>query len=830
MFTFNLLDLFSDRAKEAVQSAAKYALDFRRNYIDTEHVLLGVCNDDVVDRVFKELDTTAEIVKSKLEPLLMPGNLSSNQIDVSPRAKQVLELAVQNSRTLNHKYVGPEHILLGLIEEGEGLAAQHLKSLGIELTKARKAVEKIVGAEELSKKEQTDTPNVDKFSRDLTKLAREGKIDPVIGREKEVKRVIQILSRRKKNNPVLIGDPGVGKTAIAEGLALKIAHENVPDILMNKRVLALDVGMIVAGAKFRGEFEERAMKVIEEVRNSKGKIILFIDELHSIVGAGDNQGSLDLSNIMKPPLARGELQVVGATTTDEYKKYIEKDGALERRFQPILVEEPSVEETIEILKGIRDNYEAHHKIQISDDALIAAAQLSERYINDRYLPDKAIDLVDEASSKIRLEKLVKPNDIRNLEIEIKRLEQERESMAASKQFENAAILKQEIDDNTLKLTQMLNDWEKLKGTGTPILTSEDVEVVASAIAKIPVQKIHHDERKKLINLENELHERIIGQEDAIKAVSEAIRRSRAGLTNPRRPIASFLFLGPTGVGKTELAKALAEKVFGNEAALIRIDMSEYGEKFNVSKLIGSPPGYVGYEEGGQLTERVRRNPYSILLLDEIEKADNDVFNILLQILEDGRLTDGKGKTVNFKNTLIIATSNIGADAIKDFNKFGKSSNKLGFNYETSTDLSKSKSNWDEVKKTINEELDKFFKPEFINRIDEIIIFENLTKEEIKEIAKLEIEKITKLLTTKNFNIIFDSKVVDYIATKGFSDEYGAREIRRTIQKFIENKIASMILIGEIEEEKKYTATILGDELKIKIKKEAKLQNSLKTNL
>jgi ATP-dependent Clp protease ATP-binding subunit ClpC len=737
---------------------------------------------------------------------------------------------VQNSRTLNHKYVGPEHILLGLIEEGEGLAAQHLKSLGIELTKARKAVEKIVGAEELSKKEQTDTPNVDKFSRDLTKLAREGKIDPVIGREKEVKRVIQILSRRKKNNPVLIGDPGVGKTAIAEGLALKIAHENVPDILMNKRVLALDVGMIVAGAKFRGEFEERAMKVIEEVRNSKGKIILFIDELHSIVGAGDNQGSLDLSNIMKPPLARGELQVVGATTTDEYKKYIEKDGALERRFQPILVEEPSVEETIEILKGIRDNYEAHHKIQISDDALIAAAQLSERYINDRYLPDKAIDLVDEASSKIRLEKLVKPNDIRNLEIEIKRLEQERESMAASKQFENAAILKQEIDDNTLKLTQMLNDWEKLKGTGTPILTSEDVEVVASAIAKIPVQKIHHDERKKLINLENELHERIIGQEDAIKAVSEAIRRSRAGLTNPRRPIASFLFLGPTGVGKTELAKALAEKVFGNEAALIRIDMSEYGEKFNVSKLIGSPPGYVGYEEGGQLTERVRRNPYSILLLDEIEKADNDVFNILLQILEDGRLTDGKGKTVNFKNTLIIATSNIGADAIKDFNKFGKSSNKLGFNYETSTDLSKSKSNWDEVKKTINEELDKFFKPEFINRIDEIIIFENLTKEEIKEIAKLEIEKITKLLTTKNFNIIFDSKVVDYIATKGFSDEYGAREIRRTIQKFIENKIASMILIGEIEEEKKYTATILGDELKIKIKKEAKLQNSLKTNL
>lgn len=819
MFTFNLLDLFSDRAKEAIQNAAKYALDFRRNYIDTEHVLLGICTDDVVDRVFKELGSSSEMVKNKLEPLLMPGNLSSNQIDVSPRAKQVLELAVQNSRNLNHKYVGPEHILLGLIEEGEGLAAQHLKSFGFELIKARRAVEKIVGAEELSKKELTETPTLDKFSRDLTKLAREGKIDPVIGREKEVKRVIQILSRRKKNNPVLIGDPGVGKTAIAEGLALKISHENVPEVLMNKRVLALDVGMMVAGAKFRGEFEERAMKVIEEVRAAKGKVILFLDELHSIVGAGDKEGGLDLSNIMKPALARGELQVVGATTIDEFKKYIEKDGALERRFQPILVEEPSIEETIEILRGIRDNYESHHKIQISDDALIAAANLSERYINERYLPDKAIDLIDEAASKLRLEKLVKPNDLRVLEIEIKKLEQERESMAASKQFELAAELKKEIDTKSIILKGKLEEWEKIKGTGTPILTVDDIETVTSLITKVPVQKIQHDEKKKLIELEDELHSRIVGQNDAVKAVSEAIRRSRAGLTNPKRPLASFLFLGPTGVGKTELAKALAEKVFGSEESLIRIDMSEYSEKFNVSKLIGSPPGYVGYEEGGQLTDRVKRNPYSILLLDEIEKANPEVFNILLQILEDGRLTDGKGKTVSFKNTVIIATSNIGADIIKDYNKSGKTSNRLGFHYDYSNE--NSQNNWDEIKKSINEELDKFFKPEFINRIDEIIIFENLNKEQILEITSLELRKLSKLLEGRSINIEFDRKITEYISEKGFSGEYGAREIRRTIQKDLENKISKWILLGEIQEDKKYILTFAKENIIIKEKSVSK---------
>jgi ATP-dependent Clp protease ATP-binding subunit ClpC len=827
MFTFNLLDLFSDRAKESLQLAAKAALDYRRNYIDTEHLLLGICQDEVVDRVLQEMGTDSEKVISSLEPLLVPGNMNSNQIDVSARAKQVLELAINNSRLLGHKYVGPEHILIGLIEENEGLAAQHLRKFEITLEKIRKIVEKIVGAEEQNKKEKTDTPTLDKFGKDLTKLARVGGIDPVIGRHREVTRVIQILSRRKKNNPVLIGDPGVGKTAIAEGLALRIANENVPEVLLDKKVIALDIGTMVAGAKFRGEFEERAMKVIDEVRRAKGKVILFVDELHSIVGAGDKEGGLDLSNIMKPPLARGELQVIGATTIDEYRRYIEKDGALERRFQPVTVEEPTIEETIEILRGIRDKYESHHKIQISDVALVAAVELSERYVSDRFLPDKAIDLIDEAASKLRLEKLVRPADIKQLELEIKKLEQERESLTTSKEFEKAAALKIDIDQKTQDLENRLNAWVQDRGTGVPVVGYDDIAHVVSQISKIPVSRMAKDEMTKLVGLEKELHEKIISQDEAVKSVSNAIKRARAGLKNPKRPIASFLFLGPTGVGKTELAKALAEKVFGTEEALIRIDMSEYSEKFNVSKLIGSPPGYVGFDDGGQLTERVRRNPYSIILLDEIEKADPEVFNILLQILEDGRLTDGKGRTVSFKNTIIIATSNVGADDIQDYHKLGKSSSTLGFYVpdveDSSEKVAKSKtakttktkslttasnkdnSGWESVKEEIREELDNYFKPEFLNRLDEIIIFDSLTKENISEIVKLELEKLAKHLEKeKSIKISFDHSIMDLILEEGYSEEFGAREIRRTIMRLIENELAEEILLGNIQENSSYT--------------------------
>lgn len=819
MFTFNLLDLFSDRAKESIQNAAKYALDFRRNYIDTEHLLLGITTDDVVDRVLKTLGTDSESVRNAIEPILVPGNMNSQAIEISPRAKQVLELSVQASRNMRHRYVGPEHILIGLIEENEGLAAQQLKQLGITLEKVKKSVENIVKSEEQNKKEQSETPHIDKYSRDLTKLAKEGKIDPVIGRSDEVMRVIQILSRRKKNNPVLIGDPGVGKTAIAEGLALKIVSGNVPETLMDKRVLALDLGMMVAGAKFRGEFEERAMKVIDEARRSSGKVILFMDELHGIVGAGDKDG-LDMSNIMKPPLARGELQVIGATTIDEYRKYIEKDGALERRFQPITVEEPTIADTIEILKGIRDKYESHHKIQISEEALYSAAELSERYINDRFLPDKAIDLIDEAASKLRLEKMVKPDDIRRLELEIGKLEQERESLTTSQNYAKAAELKIQIDQYSEELKMKNDAWMQVRGTGTPILKSEDIADVVSMITKIPVKEMNIEDKHKLLNIESELSSKIIGQEDAVKAVSAAIRRARAGLKNPKRPIASFLFLGPTGVGKTELAKVLADKVFGSENNLIRLDMSEYSEKFNVSKLIGSPPGYVGFDEGGQLTEKVRRNPYSLILLDEIEKADPEVFNSLLQILEDGRLTDSKGKTVSFKNCVIIATSNIGADIIQDYAKHGKSGDRLGFNIDTSAiiEVKKGKSKqittdivhdqklskWKEVRENVIDELDKVFKPEFINRLDEIIVFKPLGKPEVEKIVKLELEKLVQLVKNESsIEINIDHSLIQYVTNEGYSEEFGAREIRRVIQQKIENVLATEMIKDNLIKGGKY---------------------------
>ncbi|MEI6886896.1 MAG: ATP-dependent Clp protease ATP-binding subunit [bacterium] len=817
---FNLLEIFSEKAKAVLQNAASIAVEFRRKYIDTEHILLALLQDELIQKIFEKLNMDTEEVRTNMTSMMTAGNFSEGRIDLAPRAKQVLEITFQESRNMNHTYIGPEHILLGLVSEGEGLGAQVLKSMGLTYEKLHKVVTEVVGEGDANKKDASKTPTLDKFAKDLTAYARSGKIDPVIGRKNEVTRVIQILSRRKKNNPVLIGDPGVGKTAIAEGLALKIASENVPETLLNKRVMALDLGLLMAGAKFRGEFEERAMKILSEIQKSNGEVILFIDELHTIVGTGNQEGGLDLSNILKPPLARGELQVIGATTLNEYQKYIEKDAALERRFQPIIVNEPSVSETIDILRGIVDKYESHHRIKISDEALVAAAELSERYITDRFLPDKAIDVIDEGASKLRLEAFSKPDDIRALESEIKKLEQERESLTRTKKYEEATVLKIDIDKKSDELKPLIDKWNQSRGTGTPVLTVDDVATIISQITNVPVTELKSEEKKKLLKLESEIHKKLIGQNEAVKAVAEAVRRARAGLKNPNRPIASFLFLGPTGVGKTELAKTLSKILFGSENAIVRIDMSEYSEKFNVSKLIGSPPGYIGFDDGGQLTEKIRRQPYSIILLDEIEKAHPEVFNSLLQILEDGRLTDGKGRVVDFKNTIVIATSNIGADIIQDFTREGKIGNTLGFDFKVElTENNKKKggfvdeekiiapkekrTGWGKVKDEVMIELNKFFKPEFLNRIDEIIIFESLTKGEIKDIVKLELEKVKGEIKAQKINVEFDKTIVEMVLEKGFSDLYGAREIRRVIQKNIENNLSSMLLGSELNEESEY---------------------------
>ena len=673
------------------------------------------------------------------------------------------------------------------------MASQALKSMGITLDLVRKAVEKTVGEGDIGPKTKSTTPTLDKFAKDLTSLAREGKIDPVIGRASEVTRVIQILSRRKKNNPVLIGDPGVGKTAIAEGLAQRITLGNVPDILLDKRIMSLDLGLMMSGAKYRGEFEERATKIIGEVTRAKGQIVLFIDELHTIVGTGNSEGGLDLSNILKPPLARGDLQVIGATTLDEYKKYIEKDAALERRFQPVLVNEPTIEQTIEILQGIRDKYETHHKIKISDEALVSAAELSEKYISDRFLPDKAIDVIDEAASKLRIEHISEPDEIRSLKLDIKKMEQEREALTRAEKYEESASLKQSIELKKSELEPLNQKWMESRGTGTPTLTIEDVAEIISQMTGIPVKQLKVEEKQRLLHLENELHEKIIGQSEAITAVSEAVRRSSAGLKNPHRPIASFLFLGPTGVGKTELSKTLAGALFGSEESMIRLDMSEYSEKFNVSRLIGSPPGYVGYDEGGQLTEAVRRNPYSIILLDEMEKAHPDVFNLLLQILEDGHLTDTQGRKVDFKNTIIIVTSNIGAALISQYHKNKPNTDEKDI-IATKTDSP----TWENVKTQIKQELKQYFRPELLNRIDEIIVFESLSREQMREIVKLELNKLIRLIHVQKVTFQFEDSVVDFILEKGYSDQYGAREIRRTIQKYIENLVSARLLEGSIK--------------------------------
>lgn len=696
---------------------------------------------------------------------------------------------MDEARKLGHSYVGTEHILLGLIREGEGVAARVLNNLGVSLNKARQQVLQLLGSNETGasaagSNSNANTPTLDSLARDLTAIAKEDSLDPVIGRSKEIQRVIEVLSRRTKNNPVLIGEPGVGKTAIAEGLAQQIIHNEVPEILRDKRVMTLDMGTVVAGTKYRGEFEDRLKKVMDEIRQA-GNIILFIDELHTLIGAGGAEGAIDASNILKPSLARGELQCIGATTLDEYRKYIEKDAALERRFQPIQVDQPSVDESIQILRGLRDRYEAHHRVSITDEAIEAAVKLSDRYISDRFLPDKAIDLIDEAGSKVRLRSFTTPPNLKELEQKLDEVRKEKDAAVQSQEFEKAASLRDTEQRLREKVEVTKKSWKEKQGQENSEVSVDDIAMVVSSWTGVPVSKIAQTETDKLLNMEQLLHSRVIGQDEAVVAVAKAVRRARAGLKDPKRPIGSFIFLGPTGVGKTELARALAESIFGDEEAMIRIDMSEYMEKHSTSRLVGSPPGYVGYDEGGQLTEKVRRKPYSVVLLDEIEKAHPDVFNILLQVLEDGRLTDSKGRTVDFRNTILIMTSNVGASELKR-NKY------VGFNVQDESQ------NYKDMKGKVMGELKRAFRPEFINRIDEIIVFHSLEKKHLKEIVSLMSDQLTKRLKEQDLSIELTEAAKAKIADEGVDLEYGARPLRRAIQKHVEDRLSEELLKGNIE--------------------------------
>ncbi len=784
---------FTERAQRVIVLSQEEARRLGHNVVGTEHLLLGLVAEGhgVAARVLQELGALDKI-RSEVERVIGRGEgITLGQIGFTPRAKRVLELAFDEARQLGHPYIGTEHILLGLIREGEGVAAQVLRNLGADLEQVRRQVLTQLGEGSapaaVGKARSRKTPTLDQFGRDLTEMAREGKLDPVIGREKEIQRVIQVLSRRTKNNPCLIGEPGVGKTAIAEGLAQKIVAGDVPETLANKRVVTLDLGALVAGSKFRGEFEERLKKVMEEIRAS-GDVILFIDEMHTIIGAGAAEGAIDASNILKPALARGELQAIGATTIDEYRKYVERDAALERRFQPVMVDEPTVEESIAILEGLRDRYEAHHRVKITDEAIEAAVKLSDRYVTDRFLPDKAIDLIDEAASKVRLAKLVTPPQLKELEAKIEEIRIEKESAIRNEEFEKAAALR----DEEQKLREQLNngreEWKNNRVRQEGIVTAEDIAEVVSSWTGIPVSKLAQEQMDRLLHLEEILHQRVVGQDEAISAISQAIRRAHAGLKDPKRPVGSFIFLGPTGVGKTELARALAEALFGDEDAMIRLDMSEYMERHTVSRLIGAPPGYVGYEEAGQLTEKVRRRPYSVVLFDEIEKAHPEVFNILLQVLEDGRLTDSKGRTVDFRNTVLIMTSNVGAHQIQ------RSGGSIGFRIEEDEE-----SSYQDMKKLVTDELRKTFRPEFLNRIDEIIVFHALNKEHIKDIVEIMLKDLRKQLQDRGMSLTVSDAAKEILIDEGFDPDFGARPLRRAIQRLIETPLSEEILKGTFTE-------------------------------
>jgi ATP-dependent Clp protease ATP-binding subunit ClpC len=781
----DISDYFSDQTRELLQQAAQRAVDFGKGEVDTEHLLDALMDSEVVQAILRQVKISPEEVRNQIESDADRGTFAPSgdgpvEVSVSPRVKGALENAFNASRELGHSYVGPEHLLVGLAEEQDGLAGDLLRKYGLTPNALRQQTVKVVGqgAEEGRVAAQTTTPQLDKYSRDLTALARQGKLDPVIGRWQEIETTIEILARRKKNNPVLIGEPGVGKTAIVEGLAQAIANGEVPEVLRDKRLVELNVNSLVAGSKYRGEFEERIKQVLDEIVAHQSEVIVFIDELHTIVGAGQGgEGGLDAANVFKPALARGELNLIGATTLNEYQRHIEKDAALERRFQPVFVDEPTVEQTIMILRGLRDRLEAHHKVTVSDEALVAAAEYADRYVTNRFLPDKAIDLIDQAAARVRIGTTSRPAALHELESEIKQLRREEDFATSRKQFERAKDFSARIADKDAQLSEGTEHWRKRVGSGSVEVRPEHVAEIVSTLTGIPVSELTKEERQKLVNMEQLLHRRVIGQDEAIQAVSAAVRLARSGLKDERRPIATFFFLGPTGVGKTELAKAVAETVFGDEDALVRLDMSEYMERHAVARLIGAPPGYVGYEEGGQLTERVRRRPYSVILLDEIEKAHPDVHNILLQIFDDGRLTDGKGRVVDFTNTILIATSNVGAEIIQ----------------RELTAPEGSKRTYDQLKSELMTILRRHFRPEFLNRIDDIIVFRALDRDQIKEIVDLQLARVRRTAAGQGVTLEFDPSVVEHLAEIGYQPEFGARELRRQIRTLIETKLAAELL-------------------------------------
>ncbi len=779
---------FTERAQKVLFLAQEEAKRLNHNFVGTEHLLLGLVREGegIAAKSLQKLGVDLAKVRQEVEKIIGKGDKPVLQsVSYTPRAKKVIELAIEEGRNLGHNYGGTEHLLLGLIREGEGIAARVLGNLGVDLKRARVQVIHLLGGDaggsSAAQEKGSKTPTVDTFGKDLTRMAKEGKLDPVIGRGMEIERVIQILSRRTKNNPCLIGEPGVGKTAIAEGLAQRITNGDIPEILKDKRVVTLELSAVVAGTKYRGEFEERLRKLIDEIRQA-GNMIVFIDELHTIIGAGAAEGAIDASNILKPALARGELQCVGATTLDEYRKYVEKDSALERRFQPITVEEPTKEEALAILKGLRDRYEAHHRVEITDEAMDAAVKLSDRYITDRFLPDKAIDLIDEAGSRVRLKAYMPPPDLKKLEESLENVRNEKEAAIRGQEFELAAKLRDKEQKVKEEMESMKREWEQKKVTDKSVVSEEDVAQIVSSWTGIPVKKLAEEESQRLLKLEEVLHHRVVGQDEAVYAVSRAVRRARAGLKDPKRPIGSFIFLGPTGVGKTELARALAEALFGDEDAILRLDMSEYMERHTTARLIGAPPGYVGFEEGGQLTERVRRRPYSVILLDEIEKAHPEVFNVLLQVLEDGRLTDGKGRTVDFRNTAIIMTSNVGVSHIKK-------QSTVGFRPVDE------ESSYQVMKDQVMGELKKAFKPEFLNRIDEVIVFHSLSKDHLKEIVGLMLQELMGRMEDYGMKLEVTVAAREFLAEEGYDPVYGARPLRRAIQRYVEDKLSEEMLKG-----------------------------------
>jgi ATP-dependent Clp protease ATP-binding subunit ClpC len=795
-----MFERFTEKAIKVIMLAQEEARRLGHNFVGTEQILLGLIGEGtgVAAKVLKSMGVNLKDARVEVEKIIGRGSgFVAVEIPFTPRAKRVLELSLEEARQLGHNYIGTEHLLLGLIREGEGVAARVLENLGVDLSKVRTQVIRMLGetaeVSAGSSQGRTKTPTLDEFGSNLTQLAADGKLDPVVGRQKEIERVIQILGRRTKNNPVLIGEPGVGKTAIAEGLAQRIANGDIPDILQEKRVVTLDIGLLVAGTKYRGEFEERLKKIMDEIRQA-GNVVLVIDEVHTLIGAGAAEGAIDAANILKPALARGELQCIGATTLDEYRKHIERDAALERRFQPVMVGEPSVEETIEILFGLRERYEKHHKLKILDEALQAAAKLADRYISDRFLPDKAIDLIDEAGSRVRLINSQLPPAAKELDKELRQVLKEKDDAVRAQDFDKAG----ELRDREMEIKaeiRSLSQQKKAENTSeedanAPVVCEEDIAQIVASWTGVPVSKLTETESEKLLHMEDTLHQRLIGQDEAVKAISRAIRRARVGLKNPNRPIASFIFSGPTGVGKTELAKSLAAYFFGSEDAMIRLDMSEYMERHTVSKLIGSPPGYVGYNEGGQLTEAVRRRPYTVVLFDEIEKAHPDVFNMLLQILEDGRLTDAKGRTVDFKNTLLIMTSNIGSKVIE------KGGGGLGFEFSGANEAD---SQYNRIRALVNEELKQYFRPEFLNRLDEIIVFRQLTKDEVKQIADILLREVFGRLTEQGITLEVTDRFKDRLLEEGFNPSYGARPLRRAIMRLLEDSLAEEILSGRVKE-------------------------------